>query len=111
MFKLAEFKNVYTFVVTATADTPFKLTTAPFWCRQANIHFLTNDARYGDSNINSNYPSIAAGNGISFDDFDLDGLYFMNTGAGSNTMIVAVCVKMTEGRKKELGITDTEDKT
>lgn len=98
--------SVYTFIVTATDDLRFKLTTQSFWCRTANIHILTHDARYGDKNIDDTYPSVTAGNGITFDDFDLDDLFFINAGAGDNTKIVAVCVKMTDGRKKELGIGD-----
>ena len=47
---------------------------------------------------------MAVGEGVDFQDFNLDELYFINTGAGANVKIVAVCIKMTPGRKKELEI-------
>lgn len=96
--------SIRTFDYTATADTKFKLTTQPFLCREANIHILTNDARYGDINITSSYPSITAGNGVSYQDFDLNDIYFMNSAGGSNTHVVATCIQMTPKRAKDLGL-------
>jgi hypothetical protein len=89
---------------TATNDLKFKLTYNPLWCREANIHILTNAACYGDSDITTSDPSIAAGNGISFQDFDVSQIFFINAVGGSNTTIVAECIPMTEGRKQELGV-------
>jgi len=89
---------------TATSDTKFSLTQTPLWFREVNIHVLTNDARYGDTNISSSNPSITAGNGISFQDVDLSSIFFMNSAGGSNTTIIAIGVLMTQGRKQELGV-------
>jgi len=89
---------------TATADTKFALTYNPLWCREVNIHVLTNDARYGDTNISSANPSITAGNGISFQDVNLADIFFMNSAGGSNTTIIAIAVKMTPQRMKDLGV-------
>lgn len=89
---------------TATNDLKFKLTYAPLWCREANIHILTNDACYGDSDITTSDPSIGAGNGLSFQDFDISQLFFINSTPGSNTTIVAECIPMTEARKVQLGV-------
>jgi len=96
--------SVISFIATATDDNPFKLLTMPFWCSEANIHIIDQDARYGDIHITSSYPSIGAGNGISFEDFDLNDVYFMNSNAGFNTTIIAICVVMTDKRKAELGL-------
>ena len=63
---------------------------------------LTNSAKYGDTN--SQDSTVTAGTVISFQDIDLQDLYFINAGAGANTQINAVCIAMTEGRKKELGV-------
>lgn len=96
--------NVQQFTYTAAADTKFRLVQSTVWCREVNIHILTNDARYGDMNISAANPSIAAGNGISFQDVNLADLFFQNTNAGSNTTIFAVAVIMTTGRKRDLGV-------
>jgi len=89
---------------TATSDLKFSLTQTPLWFREVNIHVLTQDARYGDTNITAANPSITAGNGISFQDVDLSTIFFMNSGAGANTTITAIGVLMTQGRKQELGV-------
>jgi len=89
---------------TATSDDKFSLTYTPLWFREVNIHVLTNDARYGDTNISSSNPSITAGNGISFQDVNLQDIFFMNSGAGANTTITAIGVKMTPKRMLELGV-------
>jgi len=89
---------------TATADTKFSLTQTPLWFRELNIHVLTNDARYGDTNITDSNPSITAGNGVSFQDVDLSTIFFKNSTGGSNTTIVAIGVLMTNKRKNELGV-------
>jgi len=80
------------------------LVSAPLWFREINIHVLTNDSRYGDTNITSSNPAITAGNGISFQDVNLEDIFFMNETGGSNTTIFAVGVLMTDARKQELGV-------
>lgn len=89
---------------TATDDLKFPLTYSNIWCREVNFHVLTNAARYGDTNISSANPSIAANNGISFQDVNLRDIFFMNSAAGSNTVIVAIGVLMTDARKEQLGV-------
>lgn len=89
---------------TATSDTKFQLSTAPMWFSDVNIHVLTHDARYGDTNITSGNPSITAGNGLSYRDINIQDLFFMNSSAGDNTKIIAIGAIMTEARKKELGV-------
>lgn len=89
---------------TATADTKFALTYNPLWFREVNIHVLTNNARYGDTNISSSNPEITAGNGLSFQDVNLADIFFMNAAGGSNTTITAIGVKMTPKRMQELGV-------
>ncbi len=89
---------------TATDDLKFKLTYGTLWCREANIHIQTHPACYGDSYITTTDPSILAGNGLSFQDFDISQLFFINAGAGNNTKIVAEIIPMTEARKIELGV-------
>ena len=74
------------------------------WFREVNIHVLTNDARYGDTNISSSNHSINAGNGISFQDVNLKDVFFMNSAAGSNTTITAIGVLMTDSRKQVMGV-------
>jgi len=88
----------------AGADTPFKLTTQPLWCREVNIHITANKACYGDSNITTSYPEIAVGNGVSFQDINLNDLYFINETGGSNTVVSAVIIKMTPLRMSEIGV-------
>jgi len=48
--------------------------------------------------------TITAGNGITYPDFNLKDLFFINTTPGSNTTIELVGILMTPGRKEELGV-------
>jgi len=89
---------------TATNDLKFALTYNPLWFREVNLHVLTHNARYGDTNITAANPSIGAGNGLSFQDVNLQDIFFMNSAAGDNTKIIAIGVKMTLARMKELGV-------
>jgi hypothetical protein len=89
---------------TATDDNKFSLTSNHLYFREVNIHITDNDARYGDTNVDSSNPSIAVGNGASFQDVDLSSIFFINSTGGSNATVTAIGVLMTEGRKKELGI-------
>lgn len=89
---------------TATNDLKFALTYNPLWFREVNLHILTHDARYGDTNITAANPSIGAGNGLSFQDVNLQDIFFLNSSAGDNTKIVAIGVKMTPKRMQDLGV-------
>jgi len=87
---------------TATDDLKFRLVQNDLWIREANIHIYDNDAYYGDTNNQSGV--IASGNGLTFQDFNLADIFFKNFGAGSNTRVVAECIIMTNGKKRELEI-------
>jgi hypothetical protein len=89
---------------TATTDAMFNLTTADLWMREANIHVETNNAKYGDRAGQD--AQITAGDVVIFEDFNLLDVFFKNAGAGANTVIRVVGVVMTEGRKKDLGISE-----
>lgn len=96
------YESVITYQHTATDDLPFRIISTKLWLRTANIHVITNAADYGG--LYNQDASVAAGNVVFFDDFNLADLYFKNSGAGANTIIRIVGVVMTPGRKKELGV-------
>lgn len=75
---------------------------ANLWLRSANIHVVTNSAKYGDTNAQD--ATITTNDVPFFDDFNLADLYFKNAGAGSNTTINIVAIKMTKGRMLDLGV-------
>ena len=87
---------------TATSDAAFTLTSAAMWFREINIHISTNAAKYGD--LHTQDAQISAGDVISFQDVDLNAIWFKNAGAAANTVIYAAGVLMTPKRKKELGV-------
>ncbi len=87
---------------TATADAMFHLIEADLWFRDVNIHITTNNAKYGDRSAQE--AEITSGDIVCFEDVNLADIFFKNAGAGSNTVIRAVGVVMTPGRKKELEI-------
>lgn len=90
---------------TATADTIFKLVNTNLWFEDCNIHCYTQNAKYGDAtDITNVYGTIYANDVVSFRNFNLNDLYFANAGAGANTTITIVGVRMTDARKRELGI-------
>ena len=70
--------------------------------REANIHVVTNNAQYGDSAAQE--AAITTTDVLCFQDFNAGDLFFKNAGAGSNTTINLVGIKMTEGHKKELEV-------
>lgn len=75
---------------------------ADLWLRSANIHVVTNSAKYGDTN---NQDATITTNDVPFfDDFNLADLYFKNAAPAANTTINVVGIKMTDGRKAELGV-------
>jgi len=94
--------NVISITYTATADTPFKLTTAALWFSGGDMQILTNGAKIGDSNGQN---LTVTANGIwSGDDFNLDDLFIKNAVAGQNTVINFTGILMTQKRKEELGV-------
>ena len=100
-----EFPSLIVKTYTAAADTIFKLVTQDLWFEDINIHCYTQNAKYGDATDLSNiYGLIYANDVVSFRNCNLNDIYFMNAGAGANTTITAVGVRMTNARKKELGI-------
>lgn len=72
------------------------------WVSEANIHVVTNDAKYGDFDVQ--LATITTADVPSFKDFNLRDLFFRNDGAAANTTIYIVGIRMTEARKEELGI-------
>ena len=90
---------------TAADDLPFKLVNTDLWFEDINIHCYTQNAFYGDiSDLTNVHGLIYANDVISFRNCNLNDIYFMNAAAGVNTTITAVGVRMTNARKRELGI-------
>jgi hypothetical protein len=87
---------------TATDDNPFTLVNADTWVREGNIHVTTNNAKYGDRNVQD--APITAGDVIYFQDFNLLDIFFKNAAAGSNTVITFSGTLMTQGRLRALGV-------
>lgn len=96
--------TIYTFQVTATSDAKFKLVNRSFWVREANIHVTNNNAMYGD--INTQNALLTTNDVLTFEDFDLNDLYFKNANAGDNTTITCVAVKMSKARMRDLGVSE-----
>jgi hypothetical protein len=94
--------NVIVFSHTATDDLKFRLVENDLWIREANIHITTQAAKYGDTNTQD--AELSAGDVLTYQDFNLADLFFKNAGAGANTTVTAICILLTEGRKKELGV-------
>lgn len=94
--------NILTLSHTAIDDLKFHLVHEPVWVRSANIHIVTNDANYG--NFDAQAAKAATGAVVEFRDFNIQDLFFRNTGAGLNTTVQVVAILMTEGRKQELGV-------
>lgn len=94
--------NVLSKTITATDDNKFHLSTATKWFREGNFIITANAAKYGD-NVEQN-GDLPINSVLSFQDFNLADLYFINAGAGSNTKINFVGVVMTPGRIRDLGI-------
>lgn len=87
---------------TAADDNQFRMITEDLWLNEANIHILTNDAKYGD--VTGQDAVITAGDIITFQDFNLADLFFKNSTAGSNTVIYVIGIVMPIGRRRDLGI-------
>lgn len=73
---------------TATDDLKFRLVQNEMWFREGNFHIITNNAKYGDTNTQD--ATITAGDIVTFQDFNLGDLFFINASAGSNTTIYFV---------------------
>ncbi|GAH69120.1 unnamed protein product, partial [marine sediment metagenome] len=80
----------------------FRLTSSHMWFREANMHIVTNDALYGDKDLQP--ATITAGDIVPFQDFDLSQMYFRNAGAAANTTIHVVGILMSTGKMITLGI-------
>ena len=94
--------NVTTFFHTATDDNPFKLTIKDHWFKDCNIHIATQNAKYGDKNRQD--ASATTNDVLSFEDVNLNDLFFKNAGAGANTTIYFVGVEMLPAEKARLGV-------
>jgi hypothetical protein len=87
---------------TATDDNKFHLSDVDLWASEANIHVLTNDAKYGD--FDTQEATITTNDVPFFRNFNIRDIYFKNDGAAANTKIVIVGIRMRESVMKELGI-------
>lgn len=94
--------SVISLAHTATNDLKFHLVDTDFWVSEANIHVVTNNAKYGDFDIQN--ATITTNDVPFFREFNLRDIFFKNAGAGSNTTIYIVGIRMTEKRKAELGV-------
>ena len=92
--------KVVTYSHTASDDNQFRLIETELWLREGNIHCVTNNAKYGDAVTQD--ASFNTGDVITFQDFNLANLFFINATAGSNTVIYCVGIVMTEQRKRLL---------
>lgn len=84
------------------ADKQFNLVQDDLWLREANIHILTNDAKYGK--VNNQPATVTAGDILVFEDFNLADLYFINATATSDTLIYVIGITMSKARLMELGV-------
>ncbi|GAH69114.1 unnamed protein product [marine sediment metagenome] len=57
------YANVISFTHTATDDLIFRLTSSHMWFREANMHIVTNDALYGDKDLQLGSPYATATGG------------------------------------------------
>ena len=84
--------DVYENEHTMTTDDAYRFETSELKLRSGVILFSTHDALVGDSS-NQRYPK-SAGTTLSFENVDLSELYVKNAGAGSNTKINIIGVKI-----------------
>lgn len=73
------------------------------WASQVNVHCVGENAYYGNYDV-QDAPMIAEKDVLSWDDVNLADWFFRNTTPGSNTKIVIVGTKMSDARKRELGL-------
>jgi len=96
------YSNVVAYSHTATDDNQFRIVNTDLWLSNANIHIVTNDAYYGD--VNLQIATASASDILVFEDFNLADLYFKNKVAGNNTTIYIVGIVMPKKRIAELGV-------
>lgn len=84
--------DVYENEHTMVDNNPYRFETTELKLRSGVILFSTNDALVGDSS-NQRYPK-SAGTTLSIKYVDLSELYFKNAGAGQNTKINIIGVKL-----------------
>jgi hypothetical protein len=92
--------NILSITKTAADDNKFRLVQAETWIREGNFIISTNNAKYGDQSEQNG--TLTAGSILSFQDFNLADIFFINAGAGSNTVVNFVGVLMSDGHKKIL---------
>lgn len=84
--------DVYENEHTMSDDLKYRFETSELKLRSATILFSTHDALVGDSS-NQRYPK-SAGTTLSVGYVDLSNLYFKNAGAGQNTKLNIIGVKI-----------------
>lgn len=87
---------------TATDDLKFALVDVDLWASEINIHIVTNNAKYGTFDVQE--ATVTTAEVLNWKDTNIRDWFFKNAGAGSNTTIYLTGTRMTEARKKELGI-------
>lgn len=96
--------NVVAIEYTATDDLKFRLVQNNLWIREGNFYITTAGAKYGQDVVQNT--ALIPGSIISFQDFNLGDIYFINSAAGQNTVIGFVGIVMTDQRMKEMGVTN-----
>ena len=86
-----QLSNVLAISKTATDDNKFRLVQSEMWFREGNFHIITNNAKYGDTNTQD--ATITAGDIVTFQDFNLADIFFINATGGSNTTVYFVGIK------------------
>ena len=89
---------------TATDDLKFRLLQNNLWFREGNFVISGATAKYGQD-VSQN-TTLIAGSAISFQDFNLGDLYFINSTAGQNTTVSFVGILMTDDHMKDLGVSN-----
>jgi len=86
---------------TASDDNKFNLTgLSDMWFSEINIHITTHNAKYGD--YSGQTAVINANDIVSFTNVNLKDIFFINSSAGSNTVVTAVGSLMMRGQRKAL---------
>lgn len=94
--------SVISLAYPATDDLKFHLVDTDLWVSEANVHIANENAKYGD--FDKQDATLTTNDVPFFRNFNLRDLFFRNAGAGADTTIYIVGIRMTEARKKELGI-------
>lgn len=83
------------------ADLQFRFTESDLWVKEANIHVLTNDAKYGK--VNNQLATVTAGDILTWSHvFNLSDLWFINATATADTLIYITAIALSKKEVEEL---------